>query len=188
MKDRAGIRDNIFAALSARRGGIDRARIVGHGIYELIGPDGEVKLRGTFQNLVTDYGDQYYAERASASPATLATGMRLGTGGATAAAKNGAGASIVTYVTGSARALDSNPATSDLGAGSGYRVQYVVTWPAGVATANGIDEATVANDAGPSDDAGVAGETLSRAVLAPVVNKGASDQLVITWNHDLLGA
>jgi hypothetical protein len=29
---------------------------------------------------------------------------------------------------------------------------------------------------------------VSRALLSPVVNKGASDSLAVTWNHTLLGA
>jgi hypothetical protein len=33
-----------------------------------------------------------------------------------------------------------------------------------------------------------AANTISRALLSPVVNKGASDTLTITWQHDALGA
>ncbi len=113
--------------------------------------------------------------------------MRLGTGGATAASKAGAGSAIVTYFS-SQKALDAVPGTSDLGSGIGHRVQYITTWIAGEATQNGIDEAVITNETPLTDVAGVSGDTLSRAVLVPVVNKGASDQLVITWNHDALGA
>ena len=188
MRDGARISDTIHQALDAVRPQLDQARIIGHGTYKLIGPDGVVKARGTFRNLITDYGDQYYAERATVTDPGIVTGMRLGTGGATAAAKSGAGAAIVTYVTGSNKALDANPAASDLGAGLGHRVQYVVTWAPGEATADDIDEAVLTNESPLTDVAGVAGDTVARGILSPVVNKGASDQLVITWNHDLLGA
>jgi hypothetical protein len=41
------------------------ARIIGWGFYELLGPDGELKQRGEFSNLVTQTGDQYYGDRAA---------------------------------------------------------------------------------------------------------------------------
>jgi len=188
MRDASGLTDELIVEQYSRRPTMDLVRFTGHGFYELIGPDGKVKQRGTFLNLITDYGDQYYAERATTTDPGIVTGMRLGTGGSTAAAKAGAGGAIVTYVSASDKALDSTPAASDLGGGNGHRVQYIVTWVAGEATASGIDEAVVTNETPLTDVAGALGDTLSRAVLAPVVNKGASDQLVITWNHDALGA
>ncbi len=188
MRDANGLTDELIVEQYSRRPTIDVIRFTGHGFYELIGPDGKVKQRGTFANLITDYGDQYYAERATTTDPGIVTGMRLGTGGSTAAAKAGAGGAIVSYVSASDKALDSTPGSSDLGAGSGHRVQYIVTWVAGEATATGIDEAVVTNETPLTDVAGALGDTISRAVLVPVVNKGASDQLVITWNHDALGA
>ncbi len=188
MRDANGLTDELIVEQYSRRPTIDVIRFTGHGFYELIGPDGKVKQRGTFANLITDYGDQYYAERATTTDPGIVTGMRLGTGGSTAAAKAGAGGAIVSYVSASDKALDSTPGSSDLGAGIGHRVQYIVTWVAGEATATGIDEAVVTNETPLTDVAGALGDTISRAVLVPVVNKGASDQLVITWNHDALGA
>jgi hypothetical protein len=64
----------------------------------------------------------------------------------------------------------------------------VTTWAAGVVTANSMDEAVITNETGPTNVAGTAANTIARFVMAPVVNKGALDQLVITWTHDLLGA
>jgi hypothetical protein len=189
MRDATGLTDELIVEQYSRRPTMDVIRFAGHGTYELIGSDGEVKQRGTFRNLITDYGDQYYAEAgAQVSPPADVTGMRLGTGGATPASKAGAGGAIVTYTSGSNKALDSVPGVSDLGSGLGHRVQYITTWIAGEATANGIDEAVITNETPLTDIAGALGDTLSRAVLVPVVNKGASDQLVITWNHDALGA
>lgn len=122
-----------------------------------------------------------------------ATVMRLGTG-STAVAKSGAGAAIVTYtgtsVTGS-KAFDATfPAFVNLGAGLGCQTQYKTTWNAGEATITGLNEVVIgvdnANTNG-ADLAGTAAFTISRALLSPVVNKGASDTLAVTWNHKFLG-
>lgn len=112
--------------------------------------------------------------------------MRLGTG-TTAVAKTGAGAAIVTYVTGSSIAIDGSFPTSAL-SGSSRRIQWKTTWAAGVATALGIAEVVITNEASLTDVAGTAANTVSRALLSPTVNKGASDTLAVTWNHDILGA
>lgn len=114
------------------------------------------------------------------------SGMRLGTG-TTAVAKTGAGAAIVTYVSGSNVAIDGGFPTSAL-SGSSRRIQYKTTWGAGVATASGIAEVVLTFEQPLTDVAGTAANTVSRALLSPVVNKGASDTLAVTWNHDLLGA
>lgn len=115
-----------------------------------------------------------------------ASGMRLGTG-VTAAAKTGAGAAIVTYVTTSQRPFDATYPSSSL-SGSSRRITYQATWAAGVATSAGISEAVVTNESILTDVAGVAANTVSRALLSSVVNKGASDSLVITWTQDILGS
>lgn len=160
----------------------------GHGRYTLLGADGEVKQSGSAHNLVTDYGDQWAAERtagvANAEPAV--SGFRLGTDAA-APAKSGAGATIGAYVAGSVRALDANyPTVTDIGA-DGYRATYSVSWPVGVATANGIAECAVTNDAALADDAGNAGNTVARFLLSPVVNKGENDTLQVEWYNDYNG-
>lgn len=115
----------------------------------------------------------------------MVTGMRLGTG-TTAVAKNGAGAAIVTYVTGSQKALDATYPTS--AAASGRRIRYFVTWGAGVATANGIAEAVITNETPLSDVAGTAANTIARALISPTVNKAAGDTLTIQWDHTILGS
>jgi hypothetical protein len=163
-----------------------------HGLvhWALVGPDGQVKAEGLTTNLVTQVGDQTYGERGGApsgvTPPAAPTGMRLGTG-TTAVAKTGAGAAIVTYVSGSSIAHDAGFPTSAL-SGSSRRIQYKVTWAAGVATASGIAEVVITNEASITDVAGTAANTVARALLSPTVNKGAGDSLVITWNNDLLGA
>lgn len=117
--------------------------------------------------------------------------MRLGTG-TTAPAKNGAGAAIVTYAgTGvtASKGFDAGyPQLQDLGAGLGKYTVYKTTWAAGEATVNGLAEIALCVDNLQADVAGTAAFTLARALLSPVVNKGASDTLAMTWNVKFLGA
>lgn len=155
---------------------------------ELLDEEGRTKLHFVTHNLITEVGDEYYGERAAgiASPPAQVSGMRLGTG-TTAVAKTGAGAAIVTYVSGSSIAIDGGFPTSAL-SGSSRRIQWKTTWAAGVATATGIAEVVITNEATLTDVAGSAANTISRALLSPVVNKAAGDTLAVTWNHDLLGA
>ncbi len=183
------IHDAVRTALRMGHDIADGISIVGFGVAEVFDGDGRLKQLVPFANLITDYGDEYYTRKGAAvsAPATV-TGMRLGTG-TTAVAKNGAGAAIVTYVTASQIAIDGGfPTAASKGAGLGWRAAFQSTWAAGVATATGIAEAVVTNESPLTNVAGAVGNTLSRALLSPVVNKGASDSLVITWNHDQLGA
>jgi hypothetical protein len=142
----------------------------------------------TFDNLVTQVGDQYYGERAAGigSPPGQVTGMRLGTG-TTAVAKTGAGAAIVTYTTGSNAPITGGYPTSAL-SGSSRRIAWRSTWAAGVATATGLAEAVITNESPLTDVAGAAANTIARALLSPTVNKGSLDTLQVDWTHDLLGA
>ncbi len=57
MRDANGLTDELIVEQYSRRPTMDVIRFSGHGTYELIGPDGEVKQRGIFRNLITDYGD-----------------------------------------------------------------------------------------------------------------------------------
>lgn len=173
----------------------------GFGVYDLWSAEGYLAhqdgdplaergdlLQGDFTNLITEVGDEYYGERAAgiASPPGQVTGMQLGTG-STAVAKTGAGAAIVTLVAASLVAIDGGFPTSALN-GSSRRIQWKTTWNAGVATANSIAEVVLTNQSTGTQTAAPAAATISRALLSPVVNKGASDTLAVTWNHDLLGA
>lgn len=145
-------------------------------------------LHAEVKNLITQVGDEYYGERAAgiASPPAQVTGMQLGTG-STAVAKTGAGAAVVTYISGSNVAIDGGFPTSAL-QGSSRRIQWKTTWAAGTATSNGIAEVVLINQSIGTNSAAAAADTVSRTLLSPTVNKGASDTLAITWNHDLLGA
>lgn len=172
----------------------DSTGIAGYGEAVLYGPDGEVKQRVEFRNLVTDTGDAYIAAKvitaiapANAAAPTAMTGMKLGTG-ATAVAKNGAGAALVTYLTGSNVAFDATyPQTANLGAGLGVNAVYRCTWGAGVATNGAISEVVIVNDSG-TNATSTGANTISRALFGTAINKTAGDTLVVTWNHKALGA
>lgn len=170
----------------------DYCGMVGYGTIEIIGPDGKLKQFTEFANLITDAGDLYYATRGAAavapaapSDATKMTGMKLGTG-TTAAAKNGAGAALVTYLTASNQAFDSTyPQISNLGAGLGVQIVYRVTYAAGVATNAAITEMVMVNDSS-TNATSTAANGNARAVFA-AQNKGALDSMICTWNHKFLG-
>jgi hypothetical protein len=191
--DKTGISDDVRHKLH-RPLDCERVGIRGHGIAVLRTPSlfvpGKMLIAQVveFDNLVTQVGDQYYGERAAGigSPPGQVTGMRLGTG-STAVAKTGAGAAIVTYTTASQVAISGGFPTSALN-GSSRRIQWQALWGAGVATASGLNEVVITNESPLTNVAGTAANTIARALLSPVVNKGANDTLTITWNHDLLGA
>lgn len=194
MKDPTGISDSLQVQQQRWHTRSDMCGIRGHGIAVLRSPSlyipGKMLVAQVvqFDNLVTQVGDQYYGERAAgiASPPGQVTGMRLGTG-STAAAKTGAGAAIVTYTTASQVAISGGFPTSALN-GSSRRIQWQSLWGAGVATVSGLNEVVITNESPITNVAGTAANTISRAVLSPVINKGANDTLTITWNHDILGA
>lgn len=169
----------------------DRSGIQGDVLIERRDADGNLIEQYRGKNLVTDVGDQLYAERGSgvASPA-LPTGMKLGTGG-TAVAKTGAGAALITYLSGSNHAFDATwPQSSQPGgAGTARRIQYKTTYIAGEATtASAITEAVIVTEVISSDTTSTIAETLARVLVTGISAKGASDTLTVTWNHDLLGA
>lgn len=169
----------------------DRSGIQGDVLVERRDADGNLIEQYRGKNLVTDVGDQLYAERGSgvASPA-LPTGMKLGTGG-TAVAKTGAGAALVTYLSGSNHAFDSTYPQSAQpgGAGTARRIIYKTTYAAGEATtASAITEAVIITEVISSDTTSTIAETVARVLVTGISAKGASDTLTVTWNHDLLGA
>lgn len=165
----------------------DVSGLMGFMVWELTDESGQIKECGWSKNLITQVGDQYYGERAAgiSSPPGQVTCMKLGTG-TTAVAKTGAGAALVTYQGGSDVAIAGGWPTSAL-SGSSRRIQWETVWNAGVATASGLAEVVIVNDA-LADATSTAANTISRALLSPTANKGALDTLTVVWNHDLLGA
>jgi hypothetical protein len=185
--------DAVHAAMELAAKIKDGVGLVGYGTVVLRGPDGRIKDIEPFANLITTAGDQYYAQKgiaaiAPASPAapTAMSGMKLGTG-ATAAAKSGAGAALVTYLTASNLAFDASfPTSSAVGGDAGWNANYKTTWAAGVATNSAITEAVIVNDAA-ANATTVAANTCARTVFA-AKNKTVDDTLAITWAHKFLGA
>ncbi len=182
----ARMSDQVHPEASYRRPAEDAARVVGMLRVQVHAPDGTVKYDETIPNLVTTEGDRYYGERGAgiAGAPAVTTGMQLGTG-TTAVSKTGAGAAIVTLV---AASLVAHGTPTSALSGTSRRIQYVTTWAAGVATATGISEVVLTNQATATQTAAPAANTIARALLSPVINKGAGDSLTITWSHDILGS
>lgn len=166
----------------------ERVGLTGLVVARLYGPGGRLNHYQVEKNLITDVGDEYYMERAAGitSPPDQVTGMRLGSSNANPAAKSGTGSSITTHITGSNVAIDGGFPTSSKPAAA-RRIQWQSTWAAGVATAT-IWEAVITNLTPIGTGAGAAGDTISRVVFGSSIVKGAQDSLVLTWNHDGLGA
>lgn len=193
MQDRMDIRDSFSIAMGRGLPLSDEMVVRGFVLVELSDERGRLKHRELLNNLITDAGDLYNAQKvitaiapASASAPTAMTGMKLGTG-TTAVAKSSTGAALVTYLTGSNAAFDATyPQTANLGGGLGVNAVYKTTWAAGTATNSAITEAVIVNDSSTNATSSAA-NTISRVVFT-AVNKGASDTLAITWNHKFLGA
>jgi hypothetical protein len=167
------------------KGSADEAGMRGFLVAELRGPDGALKARCEVRNLITSAGDAVYAGRGAgvASPAAAPTGIKLGSG-STAPSKTGAGAALVTYLSGSNKAFDSGfPSIS------ANVVTYKRTFAAGEATtASPITEAAIVNDTIGTDATSAAANTVARVLLSGIGSKGASDVLTLTWTNTLTGA
>ena len=165
----------------------DASGIHGTVTWEVRAANGTVTSRGQTSNLVSQIGDEVYGERGAGVSGALAApvGMKLGTG-ATAVAKTGAGAALVTYLTGSNQVFDGTFPSSSLN-GASRRITYKVTYPPGTATtATPITEVVIFNDAN-ANATSTAANTMSRSIISPGA-KAAGDTLTVTWTHDLLGA
>lgn len=163
----------------------DSTAIKGHVTAEVRDRDGNLVHRSETNNLVTDTGAQYYAGRAalgSGQPAQV-TGMQLGTG-STAPAKTGAGAAIITYLPGSAHALDSGFPTASAGV-----VTWQAKWTAGQATsASPVTEVALITQAVGTNSAAPASATIARALLSDIPSISAESTLTVTWTHTLAGS
>jgi hypothetical protein len=182
--------DRLVQQARHARGLEDHLVVVGFVLVELYDEDGQLKHWQIQENLITTVGDEYYAKKGSAVAIDTVTGMKLGTG-TTAVSKSGAGSAIVTYNTGetASKAIDATfPTAASKGGDTGWRITWKTTWNAGESTRNSLAEVVISNQNPLADTAGTAANTISRALLSPVVNKGANDTLAITWQHDFLGA
>lgn len=185
--EKMAITDRVATEVTRHRTVVSKMRVRDNVHVVLTGPDGRIKYEEWGENLVTDYGDQFVAEREYLDATDVVTGMRLGTD-TTTASKNGAGAAIVTYISGSNEDLDATATDSDLGAGSGHRTEYKCTWIAGDVTNSAIAEAALSNETPLTDVGGAVGNTVARFKFSSTIDKQAADQLVVTWQLDKLGA
>jgi hypothetical protein len=106
--------------------------------------------------------------------------MKLGTG-STAVAKNGAGAALVNYLSGTNVAFDPTYPSR-----SSNVVTYTTTFGPGVGTHAALAEIVIAVTNANSTSA--AADCIARALISPTRNKQAGDTLVATWTHTFLGA
>ncbi len=141
------------------------------------------------ENLVTDVGDGHIAKRVIEGDTELiVTGMKLGTDSATAVAKNGAGAGMVAYITGSEELLDAAPTEATKGAGAGWRATFVCTWDAGDVTNSDIEEVCLTNQTALADNTSAVADTMARYIFGAPIDKQAGDSLEVTWQIDILGS
>lgn len=180
--------DGATVALARPNGNSDHGLSRGLVRWELRDAHGNVKGAGESENLVTQVGDQVYAERgAGVSGAGAApTGMKLGTG-STAVAKTGSGAALVTYLSNSDQAFDATYPQSALN-GASRQISYQVTYAAGKATSasTAITEAVIVNDT-IADATSTAANTVHRVLLSGIPSKQSTDTLTVTWTWTTQG-
>lgn len=161
----------------------DKMELAGRVTLLLKDYDGHILDLITQDNLITEFGDQYYADRAAGIGAIPAvTGMKLGTG-VTAAAKTGAGAALVAYMVGTNRLFDVTP-TSTLVSGT-RKLTYTATWGAGVGTGS-PQEIVIVSDAS-TNATSTAGVTIARVVLSSPPAKASDGIWTCIWEHNFLG-
>ncbi len=185
LTDLSTVDDAVLTALARTRTPHDGLAICGWVTVELRGGDGRLKHVEVVPNIVTQIGDQMYAERSTgiAGAPNAVTGMKLGAG-STTPAKTGAGAALVTYLSNSHQAIDAGYPQSSLVSGK-RRITWQSTWAAGKATtASPITEVVIVNET-LSDATSAAAATISRALVTGVSSKDAADVLTIGWTHDL---
>lgn len=185
--DKLGIRDSVSAVMNRGRGVEEKNEIRANVEVVLYDEHGEIKHRECGENLITDVGDSFIAQRLYDDAVDIVSGMKLGTG-ATAAAKAGAGGAMVTYVSGSNEALDAAATDATKGAGLGWRTTYACTWDAGDVTNGALAEVCLTNQTALADDTSALADTIARYVFSSTIDKQSGDSLVVTWNIDALGA
>lgn len=153
----------------------------------LLDSKGRIKARETFygKNLVTNGGDQWYAEAAvAAGSVMLIGGMNLGSS-AVAPAKGDT--NVGSIIANGSVAIDSGyPRTADNDADNTGGGADIVTWRStfgtGIANANGIQEVAIANVLGTAGTQ----NCIMRGTIASF-NKTSSDTLKVFVNHTMNG-
>jgi len=185
--EKVHVGDSVSVAMGRGRGIVEKNRVRMNVHVVLTDEHGTVKYQERGSNLITDHGDNWIAARLYDNAQNIVTGMRLGTG-ATAVAKSGAGGAIVTYKTGTNKALDAAATDATKGAGLGWRTTFITTWPAGTGTDVALAEVVLTDETPLTDVAGAVGNTPARYVFAATIDKQAGDSLAVTWQADFLGA
>ena len=180
----ARLSDELIVASDRPRGEHSLITLEGFVLAQMYDEEMRLKAEVEVHNLITTVGDVMYAHRGAgiATPPNAPTGMKLGTG-STAPAKTGAGAALVTYLTGSQKAFDGTfPSIA------GNVVTYRCTYAPGEATtASAITEAVIVNET-LANATSAAAATISRALITGVGAKQAGDTLILTWTHTATGA
>jgi hypothetical protein len=141
------------------------------------------------KNLLTDVGDGHISKRIiEGDTEPIITGMKLGNDSATPVAKNGSGAGMVTYISGSNELLDAAPTEATKGAGLGWRSTFECTWIAGDVTDADIEEVCITNQTALADNTSAVADTMARYLFPSTIDKQAGDSLKVTWLFDILGA
>lgn len=176
-KDRAASRETIKVVVGSRRGGCERVGVIGRWSYILRDKDGNVKQQGSGKNIFTDNGSEFVADALALTQNFVdpPLGMKLGTG---VVAPSKADNDLGTPLAGSFKAFDGTYPRDDTPQTD--QINYRVTWSAGEATQSGLSECVVKSADATTD-------AISRFLLSPVVNKGASDTLEVTLSVDFDG-
>lgn len=135
-------------------------------------------------NIVTNDGDQYYAEAAVGSPSVFSVaGMRLGTG---TSAVSKSDTDVTTFLSGSGKATKSGyPKTNDNDSDNTGAGVKVVTWTHEYATSEG-NGSSIAEGA-IVDSISSPTKALTHFLFAAAFNKTSSDTLKVIVNHSFAG-
>jgi len=165
----------------------DNSKIEGHIHYQLYGESGELKSEGFTHNLVVTEGDQWVANKLYGGTQGAIIQMVLGTSG-TAPAKSDTWVNGAFANNGAAAGTAGSVAVGTI-PGTLNGIRYLGTFGAGYATQNGIAEVVLSNvTPGTAGTEPATGQILGHGLLSPTVNKGANDQLVVTYDVTFLGA
>ena len=154
--------------------------------YSLYDSKGNLKQEGISKNIVTTQGNRYYVDRLASVGGGTAKIFVLGTG-------NAAVGSTDTWVSGyyanNGTALGTGGAvTVGQNSGTSNSLQYIGTFGAGYGTvADPITRVGLTNTDASADGNGTTTGTstyfIAHGTISPSVNKGATDTLVVTWDH-----
>lgn len=162
-----------------------KTKIIGKIAYKLIDKNGNVKAEGKTNNIVTEQGLKYYVDQLSDAGAAAVDLMVLGTGTANVST---ADTWVAGYFSDNGSAVGTAGGVSAItNSGTTTNLQYVGTFSAGYATQSGITRVGLANFDPSADGNGTPNATttffVAHGTISPTVNKGASDTLVVTWDH-----